>query len=90
VLNLLKDKGLTRFTVDQLDRYMQNIGRGEFNYETFKAAYDSDEKIKNLVKDFDQNTITLKTRELDDINPTASKKKDTVAKMAKKATNLGS
>lgn len=90
MLNLLKDKGLTRFSVDQLDRYMQNIGRGQFDYETFKAAYDSDEKIKNLVKDFDRNNITLKTSEIDDLDPTASKKKDTVAKMAKKATKLGS
>lgn len=86
----MKDKGLTQFTFDQLDRYMQNIGRGQFDYETFKAAYDSDEKIKNLIKDFDRNTITLKTREIDDINPTGTKKKDTVAQMAKRATKLGS
>lgn len=88
MLALLKDKGLTRFSIDQLDRYMQNVGKQQFSYETFKAAYDSDDKIKNIIKDFDRNTVTLKTREIDDLNPTASKKKSSVSQMAKKATNL--
>jgi len=46
---------------------MQNVGAGQFTYDVFKAAYDSDPKIKTLVTNFDQNTITLKQSETDDL-----------------------
>ncbi len=69
---------------------MQNTGGQQFSYDIFKSAYDSDDKIKNIVKDFDQDTITLKTREMDDISVSSGSKKDVVGQMAKRATKLGS
>ena len=90
MLTLLKNKGLTKFNIQQLDRYMQNVGGPQFSYDVFKAAYDSDNKIKGLIKDFDQDSITLKTRELDDIGSTSTAKKDVVGQMAKRATKIGS
>lgn len=69
---------------------MQNMGGQQFSYDVFKAAYDSDDKIKDIIKDFDQETVTLKTRELDDISGAKSSKKDVVGQMAKRATKIGS
>ena len=72
---------------------MQNQGRAQFNYDVFKAAYDSDPRLQKLVKNFDQTKIELKTSETDDVeglpgNP--GRPEDTVGKMAKNATDLGS
>lgn len=70
---------------------MQNTGRNQFSYDVFKAAYDSDPRIQKIVKNFDQEKIELKTSEVDDVedlpgNP--GRPSDTVAKMAKNATDL--
>jgi hypothetical protein len=67
---------------------MQNTGNQQFTYDSFKAAYDSDPKIKDIVKDFDQNTVTLKTSELDDINPSKGRSKNKISQMAKRAVDL--
>ena len=70
---------------------MQNTGRNQFSYDVFKAAYDSDPRIQKIVKNFDQEKIELKTSEVADVedlpgNP--GRPSDTVAKMAKNATDL--
>jgi hypothetical protein len=89
VLNLLLDKGFTQFSIAQLDRYMKNVGNPQFSYDVFKAAYDQDTRIQNLVKDFDGETIELKTSELDDVKISSKEKnRDTVGKMAKRAVDL--
>jgi hypothetical protein len=67
---------------------MQNIGNQQFSYDTFKAAYDSDPKLQDIVKKFDQDSITLKTSEIDDINPSRSKSTNKVSQMAKRAVDL--
>lgn len=75
----------------KLDKFMQNQGRGQFNYEVFKAAYDSDPKLQKLVTNFDQEKIEFKDSEMDDVaklpgNP--GRPGDTVGKMAKNAVDL--
>lgn len=67
---------------------MQNQGRGQFSYDVFKAAFDSDPRIQAIVTDFDDSSITLKTSEMDDVpvNPTGSG--DSVGTMAKRAVDL--
>lgn len=70
---------------------MQNMGRGQFTYDVFKAAYDADPKLQELVKNFDQDKIEFKTSETDDVekikgNP--GRPSDTVGKMAKNAVDL--
>lgn len=68
---------------------MQNQGKGQFNYDVFKAAFDSDPKLQALVADFDQNTITLKTSEMDDVASTKpAPSGDSVKTMAKRAVDL--
>ena len=71
---------------------MQNQGRAQFNYDVFKAAYDSDPRLQQLVKNFDQKKIELKTSSTDDVenrpgNP-GRPEADEVNKMAKNATDL--
>ena len=75
----------------KLDKFMQNQGRGQFNYEVFKAAYDADPKLQQLVTNFDQERIEFKSSEVDDVknlkgNP--GRPSDTVGKMAKNAVDL--
>ena len=71
---------------------MQNQGRGQFNYESFKVIYDGDPKIKELIKNFDKEKIEFKQDETDDVenlpgNP--GRPGDEVGQMAKNATDLG-
>jgi hypothetical protein len=72
----------------KLDRYLQNQGRGQFNYEVFKAAYDADPRLQALVTNFDQDKIEFKTSEVDDLPNTQGSSKDTVSNMAKRAVDL--
>jgi hypothetical protein len=75
----------------KLDRFLQNQGRGQFTYEVFKAAYDADPRLQELVTNFDQDKIEFKNSETDDVeglpgNP--GRPSDTVGKMAKRAVDL--
>lgn len=75
----------------KLDKYMQNIGRGQFTYEVFKAAYDSDPRLQELVSDFDDDRIELKDKETDDLdvdNNTPDNDGKSVSQMAKSAVDL--
>ena len=68
---------------------MQNMGKGNFTFDSFKAAYDSDPRLQALVTNFDQNSIELKSSETDDLaNPKKSGNANTVNQMAKNAVDL--
>lgn len=68
---------------------MQNVGNQQFSYDSFKSAYDSDPKIQNIVADFDQNSITLKTSEMDDVDPREpAGDGNKIGQMAKRAVDL--
>lgn len=41
---------------------MQNITGQEINYDAFKAEFDSNPQLKDLVDKFDENGITIKTK----------------------------
>ena len=75
----------------KLDKYMRNQGKGNFDYETFKAMYDADPKIQQLVTNFDQDKIEFKQSEVDDVKSkgVSGPKGDTVGNMAKNATDVG-
>lgn len=70
---------------------MQNVGAESFDFGTFKAAYDTDPRVKSMVKNFDKRGIEPKTKnELDDGTAGGSNAGgDTVGTMAKRATDLG-
>lgn len=70
---------------------MVNQGAGNFDYESFKAMYDADPRLQQLVTNFDQDKIEFKDSEVDDVkkikgNP--GRPSDTVGKMAKNAVDL--
>ena len=73
---------------------MQNVGNQQFSYDSFKAEYDSDPKLQDIVKDFNKDTITLKGSSMDDVNPADFKNdgrprsKNKVNQMAKRAVDL--
>ena len=83
---------MAALSMTKLDKYMRNQGKGNFDFESFKAMYDADPKIQALVTNFDQEKIEFKQGEQDDVaglpgNPGAPS--DTVGNMAKNATDVG-
>jgi hypothetical protein len=94
IYNLLRQQkaaGLVALSMKKLDKYMQNQGRGQFTFDVFKAAYDSDPRLQELVKNFDEQKIEFKTSEMDDIPQNAKQPSNdqTVSQMAKRATKIG-
>jgi hypothetical protein len=68
---------------------MRNTHNTQFSFDTFKAAYDSDPRIKALVKNFDKEKIQLKQSEMDDVTGSEPAADNTVSSMAKRATDVG-
>jgi len=73
------------------NKIMANIGGESFTYESFKTAYDTDPRIKEYVKDFNEDGITVKTIEdTDSTAPTSPEQGgDKVSAMAQRATDPG-
>ena len=71
---------------------MQNGGAPQFDFGTFKAAYDTDPRVKAMIKNFDKLGIEPKTKNMLD-NPkmgdTGDAGGDSVGAMAKRATDVG-
>ena len=69
---------------------MKKQGRGQFSFDVFKAAYDSEPKLQELVKNFDKEVINLKADSMDDVPNVKqdSGENDKVSQMAKSATDL--
>lgn len=72
-----------------LNSIMINVGGEQFDYGTFKAAFDTDPRIKTMVKNFDQKGIEPKTKNAIDDQPQGDTDGDKVSQMAKSATDLG-
>ena len=74
-----------------LNKVMQNMGGESFVYGTFKTAYDSDPRVKEMINDFNEDGITLKTKQdVDKGVQGGAEGGDDVSQMAQRATNLGS
>jgi len=75
-----------------LNKLMQNVGAETFDYNSFKAAYDTDPRVKAMVSNFSQEGIEPKTakQEKSDVPQADSQTGgDTVDQMAKRATDVG-
>lgn len=69
---------------------MSNIGNIQFSYDLLKQAYDTDPAVKKLIKNFDQNKVTLSSgNAVDDLPQVEPSNDQTVSSMAKRATDLG-
>jgi len=71
------------------NKILQNVGSEHFDYGSFKAAYDTDARIKTMTANFNKDFITLKTtKEADKPSSGGEEGSDTVAKMASNAVDL--
>lgn len=72
---------------------MQNVGAEQFDYQTFKAALETDPRVKTMVADYNKKGVTLKTKkepkDLGNNDQFEPNTKDTaISKMAKNAVDL--
>ena len=51
----------SEISFDAVQSLMNNTGYPAFNYDVFKRIYDQDGDLKNVVADFDQEKIIVKT-----------------------------
>ena len=68
-----------------LNNLMQNVGNEQFDYDSFKAQYDSSSMIKKLVFKFDDRGVELKTYGTDPKRSQGGEKETSISKMAKNA-----
>ena len=85
-----KDKP-TDISMDAVKQIMSNTGYPAFNYDVFKKIYDQDGDLKNVVADFDNDKIVVKTDAEAEKDPAMDyddqRSTDVVQKMAKSAMN---
>ena len=78
-------------SMDAVKQIMSNTGYPAFNYDVFKRIYDADGDLKNVVADFDNEKIIVKTDQESEDNPEMDfdnqGSTDVVKKMAKSAMN---
>jgi hypothetical protein len=51
----------SEISMDAVKQIMSNTGYPAFNYDVFKRIYDADGDLANVVADFDQDKIVIKT-----------------------------
>lgn len=76
-----------------LNKLMQNVEGEYFDYGTFKAAYDTEPRVKAMIRNFNEIGVDPKTQEEDKSEVPQADSQDggnTVSQMAKRATNVGS
>jgi hypothetical protein len=70
---------------------MNNTGYPAFNYDVFKRMYDDGQELKNIVADFDNEKIVIKTDQEAEKDPAMDfddqGSTDKVKQMAKSAMN---
>jgi len=81
----------SEISMDAVAGIMNNTGYPAFNYDVFKRMYDDGEELKNIVADFDQEKIVIKTDQEAEDNPKMDfdnqGSTDKVKQMAKSAMN---
>ena len=85
-----KDKA-SDVSMDAVKQIMSNTGYPAFNYDVFKRIYDQDGDLKNVVADFDNEKIIVKTDKEAEKDPKMDfdnqGSTDKVKQMAKSAMN---
>ena len=81
----------SEISMDAVKSVMANTGYPAFNYDVFKRIYDTDNDLKNVVADFDNEKIVVKTDQEAEDDPKMDfdnqGSTDVVKKMAKSAMN---
>ena len=86
-----KKEQSSEVSMDAVTTIMSNTGYPAFNYDVFKRIYDADGDLKNVVADFDNEKIVVKTDQEAEDNPEMyfdnQGSTDKVKQMAKSAMN---
>ena len=81
----------SEISMDAVASIMSNTGYPAFNYDVFKRMYDDGQELKNIVADFDQEKIVIKTDQEAEKDPAMDYddqgSTDKVKQMAKSAMN---
>ena len=81
----------SEISMDAVKGIMSNTGYPAFNYDVFKSIYDQEEDLQNLVADFDEDKIVIKTDQENNLDPSMDfdnqGSTDVVKQMAKSAMN---
>ena len=81
----------SEISFDAVENIMTNIGYPSFNYDIFKQMFDQGEALKNIVSDFDEEKIVIKTEQDAETDPEMDfdnqGSTDKVKQMAKSAMN---
>ena len=81
----------SQISFDAVKDIMSNTGYPAFNYDVFKRLYDQDKDLQNVVSDFDQEKIVIKTDKESENDPKmdfdSQGSTDKVKQMAKSAMN---
>ena len=81
----------SEISMDAVAGIMNNTGYPAFNYDVFKRIYDADGDLQNVVADFDNEKIVVKTDQEAEDNPEMDfdnqGSTDKVKQMAKAAMN---
>ena len=81
----------SEISFDAVENIMTNIGYPSFNYDIFKQMFDQGDALKNIVADFDEEKIVIKTKHDAEADPKMDfdnqGSTDKVKQMAKSAMN---
>jgi len=67
---------------------MYNNKVPEFNYDKLRTLYDTEPRIKTIIKNFDQNHVEFSQGSIDNLEKSAKQKKSNISAMAKQAVDL--
>ena len=87
MLRQLQADGETSIDIDKLNDMLAGMGVEAFSYDTFVASYNSDPRLKKIIKNFNKNEINFQGDSVDAL-PQGGEGGDTVGKMAKNAVDL--
>jgi hypothetical protein len=68
---------------------MMRMGNQQFDYDVFKAAYDLDDRVQSITKNFDKDKIELVSNNDFEAPGAPADPKADVSAMAKRATDVG-
>lgn len=67
---------------------MQNSKIPEFDYDTLKVMYDTDPRLQQVIKNFDQNHIEFSQGSIDNLEKSVDQRKSNVSNLAKQGVDL--
>ena len=59
ILHLKAQQGATKISWDELNNYLSNSEKEHYDRESFVVAYNADQRLQNLVNNFDEDGVVL-------------------------------